>query len=392
MPKIRTNVVYDHLEESYGNIRALVEQGGSRSGKTYNILLWIIAKANTTWENKVVDIVRKSFPSLRMSAMFDFFKILNDLGIYSEKLHNKTENIYTIGSNKIRFFSCDEPQKMRGPGRDILFCNEANELSFEDFTQLNMRTREFTIVDYNPSEEFHWLYEKLIPRDDSRFERTNYIDNPFLPQSIVDEIEHLKEVDENYWRIYGLGERGVSQTSIFTQWELVDKVPDYGEKFYGLDFGFNHPTALIEATVIEKEVYYRELLYESGLTVDDISKKLKDLDLNYNKTIYCDCARPEMIEQLYRLGHNVKPTKKGPDSVKAGIDIMKRHKIYISKNSVNLLKEFKSYKWKVDKDGNVLDEPVKLNDDAVDAARYALNEQLQGKTEFRLGRTLDVSF
>lgn len=388
--KLQTNKVFTHLENRKPETSIIVEQGGSRSGKTYNILTWLIAKAVTQWDNKVIDIVRKSFPTLRSSAMFDFFEILNKNGLYTEKNHNKTENVYVIGTNKFRFFSCDEPQKMRGPGRDIIFMNEANELSLEDFRQLNMRTRELTILDYNPSDEFHWIYDTVLTRTDIEFYKTTFEDNPFLPDRIKNEILRYKEIDENYWKIYGLGERGTSQTSIYTKWEIKPFPETFSsQEYYGLDFGFNHPTALIRCTYDDDNLYFKEYIYQSHLTTQDIIDKMNDSNISKTTPIYCDNARPEAIADLQRAGFNAFPCIKGPSSVKAGIDWIKRKKIYIDNSSSNLLKEIKNYKWRTNKDGDILDEPVKLNDDACDAMRYSCNELIKfGESdEFVFGST-----
>lgn len=389
---IQSNIVFTHFQELKKDTTILVEQGGSRSGKTYNILVWLIAMCVTTWNGKTIDVVRKSFPSLRMSVYADFLEILQKNGLYSEKHHNKTENIYRIGSNKFRFFSCDEPQKMRGPGRDILFMNEANEDTLEDFRQLNMRTRELTILDFNPSDEFHWIYDHVLNRDDVEFFKTTFHDNPFLPERIKKEILRYKETDENYWRIYGLGERGVSQSTIYTKWNLCDTVPEGGVVYYGLDFGFNHPTVLTKVTLIENDAYIEELLCKTHLLGSDIVNELKSLELSPEATIYGDCARPEVIQEIHRAGFNIHPTKKGPNSVKDGIDIVKRHKLFVTKSSINLLKEIKQYKWKVDKSDRVLDEPVKLNDDAMDSMRYGFNELLSGKSEISTLDNIDFLF
>lgn len=380
--KIRANIVFNHLTNLKPTTSILVEQGGSRSGKTYNILTYLIAMSVTTWNNKVIDIVRKSFPSLRSSVMFDFFEILRNNGLYAEEYHNKTENIYKVGSNIFRFFSCDDAQKMRGPGRDILFCNEANELKLEDFRQLNMRTRELTILDYNPSDEFHWIYDHVLTRDDVEFYKTTFNDNPFLPDRIKNEILRYKDTDENYWRIYGLGERGISQTSIYTKWDLCDSVPLTDKVYYGLDFGFNHPTSLIKITLDENTAYVEELIYETQMIGETIIDRLKSLNISSSAPIYADSARPELIYEIGSAGFNIYPVKKGADSVKEGIDYVKRYKLMIHKDSVNVLKEIKSYKWRVDKDERILDEPVKLNDDAMDAMRYAFNELLTGGDSF----------
>lgn len=385
--KLQTTIVYTHLEKCTKPI--IVEQGGSRSSKSYNILIWLIVNAKTKWSNKVIDIVRKSFPSLRTSIMVDFFKILNDYNWYDEENHNKTSNEYTIGTNKFRFISCDEAQKVRGAGRDYLFLNEANELTLEEFRQFNMRTRTLTILDFNPSDEFHWIYDQVLTRPDVDFYQTTYRDNPFLDKRIVAEIEMYKTIDENYWRIYGLGERGVGEATIYKNWEIVRIPEPQGQTFYGLDFGFNHPTSLIKVIIADGFLYSRELLYETGLTTADIIQRLGELGLSGTDTIIGDSARPEAIEEIYRAGYNIHSCIKGKDSVITGIDYLKRQKIKVDAESVNLQKEFKQYKWKIDKEGRRLDEPVKVHDDAMDALRYAINEMLQGDDFIGLGSMRD---
>ena len=385
---VNSNVVYEHLEEVYlkPNISIIVEQGGTRSGKTYNIEYNLIINARSKWKGKVIDIVRKSFPSLRASAMFDFFNILKAHGWYSENDHNKTENTYTIGTNLFRFFSCDEPQKMRGPGRDILFCNEANELNYEDFMQLNMRTKQLTIMDFNPADEFHWIYDKVLTREDCAFYITTYIDNPFLSQRIISEIENLKNIDENYWRIYGLGQRGVSEATIYSKWELTDEPKPQGYSAIGLDFGYNDPTSMVEIVIVDAEqpyIWMNELIYESHMTNNQVIEKMKTLGIPKNIEIYGDSSRPETINEILRAGYNIRPTVKGAGSVKLGIDYLKRYRLKITKTSLNLQKEIKNYKWKTNKDGVILDEPVEFNDHSCDAARYALNSKIQFKQKVK---------
>ena len=204
METVSTNVVYRHLLNS--DKRITVEQGGTRSGKTYNILLWIILHYSTTNKGMVVTICRKAFPSLRASVMRDFFEILRGMHMYREEYHNKSSNEYWLNGNLIEFISLDQPQKIRGRKRDVLYLNEANELFFEDWQQLIFRTKGKVILDYNPSDTFHWIYERVIPREDCDFYQTTYKDNPFLEDTIISEIERLKDTDEDYWRVYGLGE------------------------------------------------------------------------------------------------------------------------------------------------------------------------------------------
>ena len=362
--KIQTNKVYDLLTQSTKRIKIM--QGGTRSGKTYNIIIYLIIKLLNE-RNKTLAIVRESLPSIRGSVLRDFLDVLHKLNLYDDSLHNKTENIYYLAGNIVEFVSIDQPQKIRGRKRDYLFINEANELPYEAWLQLAFRTSGEIILDYNPSDENHWIYEKVIPRDDADFWVTTYLDNPFLPTSLIEEIERLKEADENYWRVYGLGERGVNSETIYSHWKYCDSMPQVDDWCYGLDFGFNHPNALVKIGFQDNNVYWEEIIYEVKQTSDDLIAAMEILGVVRSKEMFCDHARPEVIEDLRRAGFNAKEADK---SVKSGIDYVKSRPLFITRGSVNLLKEIKSYKWKVDKAGNTLDEPVKFKDDAMDAARY----------------------
>lgn len=352
--------------------RFIVNVGGSRSSKTISLCQLMIVYCLTT-PNKSVSIVRKSFPSLRASVMRDFFDVLKDLNLYSEKQHNKTEHTYTFDNGSfVEFFSVDDEQKLRGRKRSILWANEANEINFEEYTQLNMRTEDKLFFDFNPSDNYHWLYD-LLNNDEAIKLHSTYKDNPFLPDSIVKQIEALIDVDESYYKIYALGERATGKTTIYTHWKHYDKEPESTDVIYGLDFGFNHPTALVEIKFVDDDVYVKELIYESNMTSDDLLQRLKDLDLSKSKELICDYARPEIIEDLRRKGYNAKNAIK---DVKPGIDSIKSSKLFIHKESVNLIKEIQSYKWKTNGD-RVLDEPVKLYDDGMDAMRYAVHYKKQ---------------
>ena len=366
--ELKTTTIFSKSKEALYNdkIRFIIEQGGSRSSKTYSICQLLIVYALTT-DNKIVSIVRKSFPSLRGSVMRDFFEIMKDLDIYSESKHNKSENLYTFDTGTIiEFFSIDDEQKLRGRKRDILWINEANEINFEEYTQLNLRTTEKLIFDFNPSDNFHWLYD-LISREESILIKSTYKDNPFLTKSQVIEIENLINVDESYYRIYALGEKGTGKTTIYTHYKMYEEEPEFKEMVYGLDFGYNHPTSLVQCLFLDNKIWVKELIYRSGLTTTDLINEMKSLNLNLRKEIICDSARPEIIEELKRNGFMAKGAIK---EVKAGIDTVKSSELYIQKGSLNLLKELSSYKWKTNGD-IVLDEPVKVFDDAVDALRYA---------------------
>jgi phage terminase large subunit len=317
--------------------------------------------------------------------MRDFFEILNTWNLYDEKCHNKTDNTYILNGNLVEFMSMDQPQKKRGAKRNFLWLNEANEFTFEDFQQLVMRTTEDVDIDYNPSDEFHWIYDRLLTRPDVTFIKSTYKDNPFLPQSLIDEIEYLKEVDENYWRVYGLGERGTSKSIIYPTWHLVDAIPDFVDEIvYGVDFGFNNPTTVLAVGIYDKRyLYIDELVYETRLTNRALIDRLNEFKVPKTKVLKCDCEDPARIEEIRMAGFNAQGCMKGKNSVKNGIDKIKRHSLYVTKRSVNVIKELKSYKWKEDANGHVLDEPVKFNDHGMDALRYACGDINTIEIKFR---------
>jgi phage terminase large subunit len=368
--QVETNVVFDYLQESKSRITVM--QGGTRSGKTYNIILFFVIRLLQE-KGKTLSIVRASLPSLKGSVMRDFIDILLKLNLYDENNHNKTESTYHLNGNLVEFVSVDQPQKIRGRKRQYLFINEANELNYEAWMQLAFRTEEKIVLDYNPSDEYHWIYDKVIPRDDAEFFITTYRDNPFLPRELVEEIERLQQADENYWRVYGLGERGISQQTIYTHWKEVGELPKSGEVWYGMDFGYNNPSSLVKVVMQEGAIYTQEMLYATKLTTTDLIERLKDLRIEPHAEIFADCAEPKTIEEIYRAGFNVKPSDK---DVREGIRKVKSMPLYVTQDSENMIKELRNYKWKVDKEGKALDEPVKFMDHALDALRYALFTKL----------------
>jgi phage terminase large subunit len=381
---IKTNKVFKHLETSTAKI--VVQQGGTRSGKTYNILLWIIFSYCQRNEGKIVTICRKSFPALRGTVMRDFFQILKDHDIYSEDFHSKTANEYRLNENTIEFISLDMPQKIRGRKRDLLFANEANELTQEDWTQLLFRTNEKVILDYNPSEEFHWIYDQVLTRPDVDFFQTTYKDNPFLGDVIKEEIERLKQIDENYWRVYGLGERGQSRSLVYN-FNTIKEIPKEAKLIsYGLDFGYSSdPTSLVRTYVLDDNMYVDELLYRTGMTNQDIANEMKALGLDRSNEVFADSAEPKSIEEIYRMGWNVKPTIKG--SINIGIDIIRRYKLFATESSFNLIKELRNYKYIEDKNGIMTNRPVDNFNHALDALRYSVVNKISkshlGRYSFR---------
>lgn len=375
MRDIKTNVVWKHLETSKKKI--IIEQGGSRSGKTYNILMWIVFGYCLRNKNKIISICRKTFPALRTSALRDFLEILKNYELYKEENHNKTSSEYKLNGNLIEFISLDSPTKVRGRKRDLLFINEANELYWEDWNQLIFRTVGRVILDYNPSDEFHWIYDKVKTREDADFFKTTYKNNKFLEESIVKEIERLQYTDENYWRIYGLGEIGQSKSTIFSFRE-IETIPE-NAKFIsmGMDFGYtNDPSVLCKIFLHDTNIYCEELFYRTGMTNRDIHNELLGLGIGRRDEIFADSAEPKTIDELHRYGWNIKPSTKGRDSINIGIDMLKRYTIHITKKSKNAIKEFRNYKWKEDKNGNILNQPEDKFNHFCDSLRYGVYTKL----------------
>jgi phage terminase large subunit len=367
--KIKTNIVYEHLLES--NKKIVIEQGGTRSGKTYNILLWIIFQYCTHNRNQVITVCRKTFPALRATVMRDFMDILKEYDIYRSGFHNKSNSEYFLFGNLVEFISLDQPQKVRGRKRNLLYANEINELTWEDWQQLIFRTNDKIVGDFNPSDEYHWLYDKVIPRDDCQFFQTSYLDNPYLEDTLVSEIERLKETDEQYWQIYGLGERATSVNTIFNYIE-VKQIPEEAKLIsYGMDFGYsNDPTTLISVYTLDYNLYIKEHLYRTQMTTQDINVFLREQNLSRNP-IYADSAEPRLIAELRRMGHNIFPSIKGKDSINAGIDLLKRYKLHITSDSNNAIQEFRNYKWKLDKSGKLINIPEDKHNHCIDPCRYA---------------------
>lgn len=356
----------------------VVNQGGTGSSKSYSLAQLFIVKA-MEMSGERLSIVRKSLPSLKATAMHDFFSILKEHDLYEERFHNKSENTYHLHGNAIEFFGLDQPQKVRSRRRSFAWLNEGNEFTLEDWRQLSLRTNKQIFLDFNPSDQFHWIYDHVLTRPDCELIVSTYLDNPFLPRDIVQEIESYRTLDENYWKIYGLGERGASNATIYTHWQLIDALPENpDETIYGLDFGFNNPTALQEIAIKDEEVYSDERLYERRMTNTDLIARMESEGISKENPIYADHAEPQRIQEIRQAGFNVHPADK---SVKDGIDTLKRRRWYITKRSVHTQKEVQSYRWR-EKDGIILDEPVKANDHLMDATRYGVHTHKLASSQF----------
>jgi phage terminase large subunit len=365
--RTKTTIVHDYLTHSKTRITAM--QGGTRSGKTYNIIKYFVLLLLTV-EGKTLTVCRSSLNTIKGSVLRDFIEILLDMNLYDESFHNKTDQTYLLNGNLVEFISTDQPQKIRGRKRDYLFINECNEIKYDAWMQLLFRTNTKIVIDYNPSDEFHWIYDVVLTRSDCDFYRTTYLDNPFIPDDLIGEIERLKDADETYWRVYGLGERGTSKDTIYTHWrEHRGIIPIGVDHYYGLDFGFNNPMALTKIADIEGVNYVQQMIYQTKMNTQDLIDEMKILGIGRGKEIYADPARPDIIEEIKRAGFNIHPAN---NEVFDGIQKVKSMPLRICEGSPDLLKEAKFYKWKVDKDNRKLDEPVKFHDHAMDSIRYGI--------------------
>ena len=371
--EINTTITFENLIES--KTRVTQHIGGTRSGKTYAILQYLIVEAIKT--PQTVTIVRKTIPSLKRTVMKDFKDILSDIGVWNENRMNITDRIYQLQDSTIQFISTDDAEKLRGIKSDILFIDEASEIDEESYFQLSIRTTGKIILAYNPTvSPYHWLRQM---NDCERFV-TTYKDNPYLPKEMVQAIEDLQTKNPKYWAIYGKGEFAANDKAIY-QFETID---EYEGEFvgFGLDWGYSQdPTAVVAVYKNGDNLYLEEILYEKGLVLKDIGDRLNALDITKQEEIWCDSSEPRSIEELYRMGFNAKAVKKGPDSIKFGISVLQNHKIYVQKKSQNLINEMYAYQYATDKYGYITDTPEGGMDHLLDAARYVAMMKLTQKAQ-----------
>ena len=379
--ELRYTPVFEANKQAYlAGYRHISNQGSSRSSKTYSVMQLFAAIAYKE-PGITISVVSPSLPHLKRGAMRDFFMVLGDgpngndgMGVYTEKNHNRTDNVYYFGNGSyIEFFGTENEGKVRGPGRKILFMNEANLIKKTIAHQLTMRTTKTIFYDYNPADLYNWVYD-IPQRDKSTFIHSTYQNNRGnLSDDQVSDIEYLRKADRNLWRVFGLGLKGSSSETIYTHWMLCPHFPeDCEEVYYGVDFGFNNPNVVVRVGIKEGRVYVDELFYESGFTTRELGHYMTSQLGMTSKTgiVFCDSGRPDSIADLQICGINAQPAKK---DVYDGILSVKSRPLYITQRSANIIKEIKSYKWmKDEKTERVLDEPVKFMDHALDAMRYAI--------------------
>lgn len=365
-----------HLKE-----RKHIIQGGTSAGKTFGIIPILIDRAIKT-PLLEISIVSESVPHLRRGVVKDFLKIMMLTGRYREEQYNKTEMKYTFRNGSyIEFFSVDQPDKLRGARRSILYVNEANNITFESYHQLAIRTSGEIWLDFNPTNKF-WAHTEVMTEPESDFLLLTYEDNEALPDTIIRDIESARlKADsskywKNWWKVYGLGQIGSLEGACIPDWSIIPKVPEEARLLgYGMDFGYtNDPTTLIAIYKWNNAYIYDELIYSTGLLNSDISNLLKELKVT--EFIYADSAEPKSIAELAKLGHKILPCKKGSDSIRHGISIINQHPTFVTKRSENIQNELQNYTWKKDKENNPINIPIDKFNHTIDAMRYGLTSLL----------------
>jgi len=360
--------------------RVRVVRGGTSASKTFSVLPFLIDYAVKNPKQEI-SIVAETIPHLRRGAMRDFFKIMDLIGMYRDEQFNKSSLTYYFQNGSfIEFFSADNSSKLRGARRDILFVNECNNIDWESYYQLAIRTRKFIYLDYNPVSEF-WVDTELLGDSDTDFVVLTYKDNEALDKSIVKEIEKAKEKAktsaywENWWRVYGLGEVGSVQGTIFANWQQIDTIPNDARLLgIGLDFGYSvDPTACIGIYKYNDSFILHELIYQKELS----NKNIFDLIKSEPTMVICDSAEPKSIAELQSYGLKCMGALKGKDSILHGIQLIQQQKLLVTKHSTNLIKELRSYVWATDRDNKPTGNPIEINNHLMDAMRYGFTHIIQ---------------
>ena len=378
MPKRQVAVTPIFDRNARATAPIVVNVGGARSGKSYSILQLLLQKFLTE-DKKEILIARKTLPSLRLTAYKVFIDLLQDYGYYSKCIHNKTNLTVKYKNSTVYFLSVDDPEKVKSTEFNYTFLEEANEFTYNDFmilwTRMSAPTPESQpnrmYLALNPSDEFSWVHQKISNWTDAQIIHSTYLDNPFLSPAYRKQLEDLKDIDPELYQIYALGEYATLSNIIYKNHVIDRTFPKrFHDEFYGLDFGYNYPAAMVHVGNADGELYEREILYQTHLTNPELIELMDECGVNKKIPIYADSAEPKSIEDLYKAGYNIHPANK---QVMDGIKTVKQHKIHIHHESANLIKERRTYKWRQDKNGNNLDEPVKFNDHCMDAERYAIH-------------------
>lgn len=372
--------------------RIKVIPGGTSAGKTFGILPILIDLA-TQYPRLEISVVAESIPHLRRGAMKDFEKIMRATNRWVDAHFNKSTRKYTFANNSfIEFFSAGQGDELRGARRNVLYINEANNVNYEAYSQLSIRTSNEIWIDFNPTNEF-WAHEHLADDEDAEWLTLTYKDNEALSPAIVKEIEKAKEKAktskywDNWWKVYGLGQLGALEDVIFSNWDLIDTIPAEAKLLgYGMDFGFtNDPTTLIAVYKYNDKIIYDEELYQLGLTNREIANHLKRVGVGRSSLVVADSAEPKSIKEINSYGFSLISATKGQDSINYGITTIQENDFAVTKRSTNLIKELRNYAWDKDKWGNKLNRPIDDYNHAIDAMRYAATK-IFGKNTSKYAR------
>lgn len=355
--------------------------GGTSAGKTISIEQLLIDDAQSDTRPTLTSIVSESFPHLKRGAMRDFLNIMQEHGYYKEDRWNKSDFTYTLETgSRIEFFSADQPSKVRGPRRDRLFVNEGNNIPYETWDQLLVRTKEYAWVDWNPTNEFWFYTEVLGQRDDVDMVTLTYKDNEALDPNIVADIESHR-MNKNWWAVYGEGRLGEVEGRVYKDWNIIDEVPHTARlERRGLDFGYSQdPAAIVDVFYHDGGYILDERLYQKGMHNSALADFFKNLT-DPHTLVIADSAEPKSIDEMKMYGLNILPATKGPGSVTQGISFLQGKRVSMTKRSINLIREYRNYLWKTDKDGHILTVPEDGNDHLLDAVRYAV-QSLNTRTD-----------
>lgn len=388
-----TRIFYENM---LSNHEININIGGGASSKSFSIGQALAMKFLTEKKKKIL-VLRKTLPSLRTSVLWLFYDLFDRLQVRNRIKEDKVGMNFFFNNNVIHFNGVDDPEKVKSSDWNYIWFEEATDMNKADFDTIRLYLRAHSydgkqnqiFMSFNPIDEFHWIKEYLVDNKDFKGVKvihSTYKDNPFISQTVKDRYEELINQDINFYRIYALGEWGKLENLIYKNWEMIESIPPQiqgGRVLYGLDFGFNDPTVITRSTVKDMEVFHEEILYKNNMTNNDlISFMVNNIPKSdWSKPWYADAQNPDKIREIRLEGFNIKAAQK---NINDGIDMLKRFRQFVPKSSSNLIKEFRAYSWKTDKNGNILDDPVDFLNHGMDAARYALYSQLRGEGMYKV--------
>ncbi|MDR3058900.1 MAG: terminase large subunit [Prevotella sp.] len=384
---MKATTVFEKNLSAYGKgYRYIVNKGSTRSSKTYSQLQLLYLIAELSNQPKIISVVSESMPHLKKGCIRDFKEILQSEGKWVNSCWHATDKIYRVNKSMIEFFSADNPGKVHGPSRDILYVNECINIDYETYRQLAIRTTETIFLDCNPCFEF-WLDEKVLTQPEAILIHSTYKDNEYLTEAQVKEIESNRS-DKDWWQVYGEGLTGLLKGVIIKDWDIVEKMPQvYKNRWIGIDFGFtNDPTAIVDIRLAGGELWIDELLYSKGYDNLMIAETLRTCGIPKNTAIIADSAEPKSIKEISAFGWKVEPAQKGKDSINTGIAVLNRYKKHITRRSTNIINEYRNYRWQTDINGEPTNKPTDRYNHSIDAQRYiCLNKLMERNSSLSYG-------